>query len=259
MVDFTAKELLLATKDKISEIEKKLQILSDLTCIKNDKNIESVRYVLLHGSTDFPTKRPRLSCVFEWNDRRIKGMINNSLVRMNRYRWGSESGLVIRDDNGKNYIANKDYAAFIPRENQEEFSSITDELLTDEFVLNFLSQGVFYSRESSKLKKVDLYPSPISIEEKEIGVGKRISFLYYPVDNKACFMIQNGNELTDEMLQELLNSQLDPAYYSDYVRRTIESSDQTTKDIFIPKFKDKSGKLDFNVQEDYKRLSLVRR
>lgn len=99
MINFTAKELLLSTKDKLRELENKLKLLSDMTCIEHDKNIESVRYVLLPEDS-FSSNKPELCLVVKWNDKSLKGMINNILVRMNLYIWGEESGLVLRNNNG---------------------------------------------------------------------------------------------------------------------------------------------------------------
>ena len=258
MINFTAKELLLSTKDKLRELENKLKLLSDMTCIEHDKNIESVRYVLQPGN-NHSSNKPELCLVVKWSDNSLKGMINNILVRMNLYRWGGESGLVLRNNNGESFIKNDEYSIFIPKEKQQEFGFVAEDLLKDQCVPILLDHGTFYSLETGSQTKVEIFPSPVSITKKNSELENMISFLYYPEDQKACFITQEGSELTDESLQELLNAKLDPSYYSDYIRSMIEQSDQTSKGIIIPHFSDITGKLEFDIEENHESLHLIKK
>lgn len=255
MIDYTAKELLLTTKDKIRELEDKLQKLSELTCIKNDKNIESVKYYSSGKSNS--QKKPELYYSIKWNDKRLKGIINNLLIQINLYRWGCESGKILRDNNGMSYIDNSDYHLFIPKENQQAFKTISEEILSDEFIPNFLNETAYYSKDTTAIRKIDLYPSPISISCKE--TDRFIDFLFFPKDNKARFMIEKGQELNDEMLEELLNTKIDPSYYTESGIKSIASSPNREKEIIIPRFTDQSGTVDFDVLEDSKKLRLIKK
>ena len=105
----TTKDLLLSTKDKLSAIQEQLNELRALTYIAGDKNIDHVRYVL---QTTY--EKPELDCVVEWNNRRLKGIINNILLRMNLYIHGRESGKVLRDNNGNSYIDIYEYYSYNP-------------------------------------------------------------------------------------------------------------------------------------------------
>ena len=246
--------MLLTTKDKLVELEKKLRQLRDLTYTECDKNIKEVRYVLL--TTD---KNPELSCVVVWNDKRIKGIINNMLLRRGLYVYGRESGLVFRDNNGNSHIDIDEYSLGILDSNQDKFREISDELLNDEFVREFLQEKSYYfsNKEAKPDGLVTLNPSSIDV----IGCENfdTLLFNYYPIDNKSRLTNRYGNKISDEDLIELLDMPLDLSYLSDYQARFIELSPMRNKEIIVPRFSCESGHIDFDVEEDEKSLCLIKR
>ena len=254
MSEITMKDMLLTTKDKLVELEKKLRQLRDLTYTECDKNIKEVRYVLL--TTD---KNPELSCVVVWNDKRIKGIINNMLLRRGLYVYGRESGLVFRDNNGNSHIDIDEYSLGILDSNQDKFREISDELLNDEFVREFLQEKSYYfsNKEAKPDGLVTLNPSSIDV----IGCENfdTLLFNYYPIDNKSRLTNRYGNKISDEDLIELLNMPLDLSYLSDYQARFIELSPMRNKEIIVPRFSCESGHIDFDVEEDEKSLCLIKR
>lgn len=254
MSEITMKDMLLTTKDKLVELEKKLRQLRDLTYTECDKNIKEVRYVLLTSD-----KNPELSCVVVWNDKRIKGIINNMLLRRGLYVYGRESGLVFRDNNGNSHIDIDEYSLGILDSNQEKFREISDELLNDEFVREFLQEKSYYfsNKEAKPDGLVTLNPSSIDV----IGCENldTLLFNYYPIDNKSRLTNRYGNKISDEDLIELLNMPLDLSYLSDYQARFIESSPMRNKEIIVPRFSCESGHIDFDVEEDEKSLCLIKR
>lgn len=254
MSEITMKDLLLTTKDKLGDLERKLRQLKDLTCTEYDKNIKEVRYVLLTSATE----NPELSCVVDWNDKRIKGKINNLLLRRGLYIYGRESGLVLRDNKGNSHIDINKYSVGIPDDNQEKFKDISDELLNDEFARKFL-HGKFYitDKKAKPTELVMLFPDFINV----IGFENLDSLLfnYYSADNKSSLTDRNGNKISDEILIELLNMPLDSHFLSDYQTRFIESSPMRNKEIIVPRFSCESGHIDFDVMEDEKKLCLIKK
>ena len=71
--------------------------------------------------------------------------------------------------------------------------------------------------------------------------------------------MEKKGELSDEMLYELLNIELDDSYFSDYRKKIIESSKERNKEIIISKFNTKNSEVDFDIKEDEKRLYLIKK
>ena len=255
MSEITMKDVLLTTKDKLGELEKKLRQLKDLTYTECDKNIKEVRYVLL--TTD--TKIPELSCVVIWDDKRIKGKINNFLLRRGLYVYGRESGLVTRDNNGNSHIDINEYSLGILDYNQEKFKDISDELLNDEFVREFLQGNLYFTNKEGKpAGLITLTPNFIDVRGCE-NLDSML-FSYYPVDNKSSLISHYRKKISmsDETLIELLNMPIDSHYLSDYQARFIESSSKRNKEIIVPRFSCESEHIDFDVKEDKKNLCLIK-
>lgn len=254
MSEITMKDMLLTTKDKLGELEKKLRQLKGLTYTECDKNIKEVRYVLLTSATE----NPELSCVVARNDKRIKGIINNLLVRRGLYVYGRESGLVLRDNNGNSHIDINEYSIGIPDYNQEKFKDISDELLNDEFVRKFL-RGTFYFR-NKKAKPAGLVTiAPDFINVKGCENLDSLLFNYYSLDKQFSLFNCSRNKISDENLIELLNMPLDSNHLSDYQTRFIESSPMRNKEIIVPRFSCENGHIDFDVKEDEKKFCLIKK
>lgn len=254
MDKYTTKEVLLATKDKLGELEKKLNILKEMTCITIDKNIKEIRYTILNTKN---IEDPELQCVVSWNDKKLKGKIKNLQVRLNLFMWGREVGLVVRDNRGKSYILNDYYNMYIPDENQKEFGKIYDEILTDEFVKQFLKGYWFYPEIVDKSQSMTVFPNEVRICGITHNANCLTLFKYFPGDNTAILKSLKGYGLTDEMLHELLNIQLSNSYFKDYRREVIDSSPIRNKEIIIPKFSAETGEVNFNIEEDEKKLCLI--
>ncbi len=262
MKELTAKDVLLSTKDKLLEFDKKLKRLSGLTCIKYDKNIERVRYVL-HTLSYY--KKPEIHYVVKWNSKRLKGMWNDFLVKKGLYVYGRESGLVLRDNSGNSYLHSDEYELYVPNEDQEEFGAILDELLNDEFTLKFLNKEIEYSSMNNLLRgSAHLHSQEIVLTGHLVDSQFSHYLFDYGTDNdKACFRYLGNGILTNEMLEEILYSPLDLDKVSPYQREYIEASQERNKKIIVPSFREMtspyetSGMVPFKVVEDEKTLRLV--
>lgn len=252
MSEYTAKDIILSTKDKLAELEKKLKKLKEMTCIAEDKNIKDVRYNIINIDNGDKTE---LDCLVSWNDKRLKGIIKNLQLKLNLFAWGSEAGKVVRDNNGNSYILNNEYHLYIPSEYQEEFRSVADEILSDEFVNEFLKGNWFYPPPNSGYQSTLIYPNKIIIS----NFSKELYLNFYTDKNAAQLKSSKGYELSEEMLYELLNMKLSESCFSDYRRKVIESSKSRNKGIIISEFNNNSGKVDFNVEEDENNLYLVKK
>ena len=244
----TTTDLLLSTKDKLSAIQEQLDELGALTYIAGDKNIDHVRYVLQAAY-----KKPELDCVVEWNNARLKGIINNILLRMNLYIYGRESGRVLRDSNGNSYIDISEYSLSILDGNQDKFRQIADKVLNDRFVLEFLAnkRGIHWLQEDGIVRSIELFPANVRINGEDVG------FDYHTSNNTASFIGSGDDRLTDELLHELLNAELNREGLSSYQMQYIESSPSISKEIIIPRFCICERRVDFGIEEDDKRLSLI--
>lgn len=258
MEKYTTKDVLLSTKDKLAEIEKKLNRLKELTCTKDDKNIKSIRYNISNNQ-HHDKKEPELTCTVSWNDKRLKGMIKNLQVHFNLYIWGRESGLVVKDNNGNSYILNDDYHMYIPNRNQEEFGTISEEILSDEFVRKFLDGFWFYPKGHTSNQVMMALPSRVEIRGLTSLANYITYFNYFPAENTAKLKTIKGFELSERILQELLNIPLDDSYLSDYRKKYIDSSTAKDKKIIIPEFNINTGEVDFNVEEDNKGIYLIKK
>lgn len=262
MEELTAKDVLLSTKDKLLEFDKKLKRLSELTEIKYDKNIQRVRYVL-HTLSYY--KKPEVSYVVKWNSKRLKGMWNDFLVKRGLYVYGRESGLVLRDNSGKSYLHNDEYYLEVSSNNQEEFGAILDELLNDEFTLKFLNEEINYSSMNNILRgTAQLHTEEVVLTGHLVDSQfSHYLFVYGTNNDKASFHYLGNGILTNEMLEEILYSPLDLDKVSPYQREYIESSLARNKEIIIPSFRETtspyktSGMVPFKVVEEEKKLRLI--
>ena len=172
---------------------------------------------------------------------------------MNLYIHGRESGKVLRDNNGNSYIDIYEYYLGILDGNQDKFRQIADKVLNDRFVLEFLAnkRGTHWLQEDGIVRSMELFPSDIHINGVDAGVN------YHTSDNTASFMSSGDDRLTDELLYELLNAELDRERLSNYQMQYIESSPSISKEIIIPRFCSYERRIDFGLEEDDKRLSLI--
>ena len=247
MKEYTVKDLLLSTKDKLAELEGKLRKLSEMTV--HNQNAKSVRYGVYYEGY----KQPELYYYVIWNDKNLKGIIKNLLMHSG---WSSigrrESDIVYKNNNGYPYIKSRTYQIHIPYGSNEHFKIIAGEVLNDEFVHEFLKDHIIYHNGGY----IDLGTSWIDTHNTFKDQYYNKHFIYYTANNKA---IYNGNELSDELLMELLNAKLNPDNLSDYRRKMIDESSVKNKEIIIPKFYDKTGKIEFNIEEDEKTLCLIKK
>ena len=179
-------------------------------------------------------------------------------VKYNLYIWGLEIGKVVRNNNGNSYILNDNYHMFIPCEQQEEFRQVLDELLSDEFTKKFLEGYWFYPRTNSKNQSMNLFLDRVMISGNSNYQNLYTIFDFFPIKNSTKLRTSKKGELSDEMLYELLNIELDSSYFSDYRKEFIELSPARNKEIIIPKFNTKNNEVDFNVKEDEKSLYLIK-
>lgn len=256
MEKYTTKDVLLATKDKLGEIERKLNRLKELTYTNGDKNIKSIRYNISNINDE---KEPELRCVVSWNDRRLKGKIKKLLVNCNLYIWGREVGKVVRDNNGNSYILNDEYNIYIPNDKQNEFGNTSKEILDDEFVRKFLNGYWFYPKDNTENKSMMVSPEKVTISGQANSSNYITDFSCFPRDNAAQLKTVKGFKLSDGILQELLNISLDESFFSDYRKKYIDSSEKTAKKIVIPEFITDTGEVNFNIEEDDRAVYLVKK
>lgn len=258
MEKYTTKDVLLSTKDKLAEIEKKLNRLKELTYTQNDKNIKSIRYSITNIH-QLDKKEPELRCVVSWNDKRLKGKIKNLQVHFNLYIWGREIGKVVRDNNGDSYILNDYYQLHIPDVNQEEFGAISEEILSDEFVRKFLDGYWFYPKQNALSQAMVVFPDRVEIRGLTNLANYITYFNYFPAEKTAKLKTIKGFELSEGILHELLNIPLDNSYFTDYRKKYIDSSEAKDKKIIIPEFNINTGEVDFNIEEDNKGIYLIKK
>ena len=200
MEQYTAKDLLLTTKDELLRIERKLIRLSELTDIGKD------------------SKKSQVACVINWNNRTIKGIINNLLERTGLYIYGREIGYVLKDKDGICYIDNAEYSPVIRNENQDEFGHLFDELLSDEFIKGFLITNSFYSVQGQKQNSISFLPSFIDIDNVS-GVEEKPAFRYYVADDMALLYSSMCDEIvSDKMLRDLLDTPFNADLFNEYQR-----------------------------------------
>lgn len=260
MDGYTTKEVLFSTKDKLKELETKLRKLKELSYIKDDKNIESVSYDILYLDKK---EKPELRCVIDYNPRNLRGIIKNIEKRFQIYSYGAECGRLTRDNNGRCYIFNDNYRIIIPREHDNLFGDIADEILEDEFVDKFLRNDYLLTDDTEGALKI--YTNAITMQS---DFGR---FTFYPSEATARLEAQEGIELSNINIENLLNIRLSKNKFNDYQRSIIDSSKEKDKEIVIPSFGDTYkklvkkarhfvyGEVNFEVKEDEKRLYLIRK
>ena len=253
MEEYKTKEILLATKDKLCEIDKRLEHLRNLTCIDRDKRVKDIKYHIRCYKT---LEHPELDYSVEWNNMTLRGMINNLKVRLNTYDW-RDDGTVVRDNNGNSYVMSKRYNIFIPEKNQEGFKTTTDELLNDKFVNEFLRTHYFYPPSNGINVSLHLCDNYIWINGEYDDSS--VCFVYYPGKEKAKLSTFCGKTLSDTMLKEMLCIPIDSEYINDYEKSFIDLSSETEKEIIIPEFSVQSNSVEFDVKEDKKSLYLFRK
>ena len=259
MEGYTAKEVLLSTKDKLKTLDTKLKKLSELSYIGNDKNIKSVSYDILFLNK---TENPEIRCIVDYN-KNLRGIIKNIEKRFQIYSWGSECGRLTRDNNGRCYIFNDSYRVIIPIEHDKLFGNLADEILDDEFVIKFLRNDYILTDTTDAGLKI--FSNGITMQS---NFGR---FTFYPEEERASLEAQEGILLSNNNIVNLLNIRLSKNKFNDYQRSIIDSSKEKEKKIIIPSFNDSYkklvkkgshfiyGEVNFEVKEDEKRLYLIRK
>ena len=252
MGEYTTKDIILGTKDKLGELSRKLKRLGELTCITRDKRVHYVDYDISVNKD----KKPEVRCNVNEKFWGISGRLRNSKFykNFNSHGHGSESALISRDNNGTCYISNDRYKLFIPNMKQEEFGNIVDEILGDEFTSNLSNIEQIVSQNENNIKQ-DILTAP---EHIIIGkLGKVLSF--YPGKNVAIFQTFDGFPPRNYMIEDMLKVPVDDKDFTDYIIELIESTKARKKEIIIPKFNPDSYNINFNVEEDEKGITLIKK
>ena len=253
MGEYRTKEIILATKDKIGEIDKKLEHLKNLTCIDRDKKIKDIKY---HIHCSKSLEHPELRYDIDWSNKSLKGMINNLCLRMGT-NYLRNTGKVVRDNNGNSYLLSRYHNIYIPAQNQEGFKTTSNELLNDRFVNEFLRTHYFYPPADGINFSLHLYGDYIWINGEYDGAS--VCFVYYPGKAKAKLSTFAGDRLSAAMLKDMLNIPIDGEYINDYEKNFIDLSPETKKEINVPGFDVATRKVEFDVKENPKGLYLIRR
>ncbi len=252
MSGYTTKEVLLSTNDKLKEINDKLEHLKNMTSIESDKRIKSIKYDVHCLDSK---KNPELHCHVISN----KGLIKNLFIRDNFYSHGKDVGLVVRDNNGNSYVMIDKYNVNIEGKNQEGFNKTADEVLTDEFVRNFLKKHWLYPPVDGLNNSMSLFTDNITIRSVIKNTDYPIFFTYLPYEKKASLSTCKGQSLNSEMIQKLLSMNLDDDNFDEYKKGFIESSKDLNKEIIVPEFSVQKDRVDFSVKEDNKGLYLIKK
>jgi hypothetical protein len=257
MENITTKEVLLSTRDKLAELKTELNKLATLTNFDYDKNIDDVRYVL---HPPIHREKPELSCVVEYNKKRLKGIWKELKKHLNLYIWGTDSHIVLWDNSGKCHLNIGRYCLGVDEMNQKEFRAIAEGIFNDEFVLNFLKNTYFYPNETGVLGHIDIAPDLISMTGTIKDSFHNVFFTYRPLSNTAQAICHEPHfQITGDMIKRMLEVELNNECFDDYQRNYIESSPVKDKEILVPRFTTDEHKVDFRVVEDEKCLRLVRK
>ena len=255
MEEYTTKEILLSVKDKLCELNSKLDQLKELTTISDSKKIIDIKYYLENYCS---YENPEIFCSISKKDNVLKNRIRKYLIPLYSYSLGVDDGVVVKDNNGKCYVLNHNKDIFITSENQEKFNIISDEIVNDEFSRDFLRNHWLYPAKHGLNQSMSIFPNEVSIRGM---FDNNISafFNYSPSNNTAKLSTVKGHELSDEILKELLNIHITDYYITDYRRKLLESPDSKNKKIIIPSFRVNDNEVNFDIKEDNKKLYLIKK
>lgn len=256
MGEYTVKDVLLSTKDKLEELDIKLNRLRELTSTQFDKKVADVRYAINYMGKN---NKPDLHCIVTKKDNYIMSKIKKLKIYNNLKSYGTgEIGTVVRDNNGDRYILNQNYYVYIPAGYQEEFIKVEDEILNDDFTLSFLKDYYFFSSEHPS---DDLYISPslINVRSTDIRNDCVTKLEFYPGLHQAKLKTVKGNRLSSDLLEKIIKMPLNERYFDDYKIKTIESCPIRNKEIVFPTFDTENSEIDFNVEEDIAGIYLIKK
>lgn len=256
MGEYTVKDVILSTKDKLEELDIKLNRLRELTSTQFDKKIADVRYAINYMGKN---NKPDLHCIVTKKDNYIMSKIKKLKIYNNLKSYGSdEIGIVVRDNNGDRYILNQTYYVYIPAGYQNEFIKVEDEILNDDFTLNFLKDYYFFSSEHPS-DNLYISPSLINVRSTDIRNDCVTKLEFYPGLHQAKLKTVKGNRLSSDLLKKIIKMPLNERYFDDYKIKTIESCPIRNKEIVFPTFDTENSEIDFNVEEDIAGIYLIKK
>ena len=256
MGEYTVKDVILSTKDKLEELDIKLNRLRELTSTQFDKKVADVRYAINYMGKN---NKPDLHCIVTKKDNYIMSKIKKLKIYNNLKSYGTdEIGTVVRDNNGDRYILNQNYYLYIPAGYQKEFIKVEDEILNDDFTLNFLKDYYFFSSEHPS-DNLYISPSLINVRSTDIRNDCVTKLEFYPGLHKAKLKTVKGNRLSSDLLEKIIKMPLNERYFDDYKIKTIESCPIRNKEIVFPTFDTENSEIDFNVEEDIAGIYLIKK
>lgn len=256
MGEYTVKDVILSTKDKLEELDIKLNRLRELTSTQFDKKVADVRYAINYMGKN---NKPDLHCIVTKKDNYIMSKIKKLKIYNNLKSYGTdEIGTVVRDNNGDRYILNQNYYIYIPAGYQKEFIKVEDEILNDDFTLNFLKDYYFFSSEHPS-DNLYISPSLINVRSTDIRNDCVTKLEFYPGLHKAKLKTVKGNRLSSDLLEKIIKMPLNERYFDDYKIKTIESCPIRNKEIVFPTFDTENSEIDFNVEEDIAGIYLIKK
>lgn len=256
MGEYTVKDVILSTKDKLEELDIKLNRLRELTSTQFDKKVADVRYAINYMGKN---NKPDLHCIVTKKDNYIMSKIKKLKIYINLKSYGTdEIGTVVRDNNGDRYILNQNYYVYIPAGYQKEFIKVEDEILNDDFTLNFLKDYYFFSSEHPS-DNLYISPSLINVRSTDIRNDCVTKLEFYPGLHQAKLKTVKGNRLSSDLLEKIIKMPLNERYFDDYKIKTIESCPIRNKEIVFPTFDTENSEIDFNVEEDIAGIYLIKK
>ena len=256
MREYTVRDVILSTKDKLEELDIKLNRLRELTSTQFDKKVADVRYAINYMGKN---NKPDLHCIVTKKDNYIMSTIKKLKIYNNLKSYGTdEIGIVVRDNNGDSYILNQNYYVYVPAGYQDEFGKVEDEILNDDFTLNFLKDYYFFSSEHPS-DNLYISPSLINVRSTDIRNDCVTKLELYPALHQAKLETIKGYELSSDLLEKMINMPLHERYFDDYKIKKIESSPARNKKIIIPTFNTENCGILFDVEESDKEIHLVKK
>lgn len=227
---YKIKEIIFGQREEYIKLQRDLEFLREL-CGTNDENIKDFKFVFSNVNNE-----NNIYCKFITEPKNIKGIF---IELLKLFKEDINYGKCLKEENVYQ-IVSKYYSAFIKPEYMNKFNKVYKEIMTSDFI-NTSNFG--YKLCNSYLHHI--YTSPTFIDIGFDEVGRRIR---YDVKRDG-LIIEMPDIISSTLIKEFFDYEISKDMFTDYQRKTIESSSALNKEFIYLLEDNQDKKVNLSVRD----------
>jgi len=245
---YTYSEVLFGAREEYEKIREKLKRLAELTKVRKSNEVVGIEYKPFAFGNE-------MGCSYEQNPHTLKG-IDNAFRHKTGYYPNPNLEEVVKSNNHYHLTDNSGYGIFIPKEDQEEFDKLVCEISSSDFKYAIKNSNIFLQKPYVKFL---LNENFIKVQKNDDISGMVMNYYYSKDSVEFTRLPIKGLGCSKEEIIAFLNNTINSEFLGEEFCTIIDNSSAAHKNVIIPYELDFKNPTTFDICEQEKEMTLVRR